>query len=762
MSRFRLPSRALLLKIIGGMALAVVVVIAVPPLRNAVAMGISKTIVFVASPLAPDIADFKQLPQTTKLVAVDGSTVAELDKSERRVPVTVDALPAHVKHAVLAAEDQDFYSHDGVDSTAIFRAFLRTAQGRTQGGSTITQQLAKINYTARERTAARKLKEVLYATRLEKKYTKDELLERYLNQVYFGDQAYGINAAAEVYFATTADKLTPDQAALIAGKIRAPEALDPRDPKDVKATKVRRDSVLKNMGEEGWLKPDELKAALAAPVELPPPPPADNDGLGRAPHFSNYVKREALKIEALGSSPETRENQLFTGGYTIETTFDPKVFDATVASVQEKMGAPEDPVTAVATVVPGDGAIRSLFGGLDYFKTEQDMAGHPRAGRQIGSSAKPFVYLAALRKGIDPRSTFDGTSGRVIPCYTNKPVNNYAGEDASGRINVDDAMVKSVNVVFVELGCQAGAREVKKAANDAGIPEDASADPGGYFLGGFGGNGSKNTNVLEMASAYATFAARGVYAEPYSIARIKDRTGKVVYEAKPKTRPVFEPEQVGVLNHPLQRVVSEGTGKAAALGRPVAGKTGTTQDNVDAWFVGYTPQLATGVWMGFEDNDPKTPLQPMSKVHGRAVTGGSFPAQIFSDVMKKALEGVKPEPLFTASPEDLDLKQATTTTASTLPTTSTAPTSTTTSSSVPGESTTTTLAPGATTTAPTATTARPPATTTTTAPTTTTTSKRQTTTTSSTTTSSTTSSTVQSQSSSGGSTASSTTTTSSP
>ena len=757
MPRLRFPHRALLLKILGGLALVLLVVVAVAPLRKAAALGISKAIVFVASPLAPDIADFKQLPQTTKIVAIDGSTVAELDKSERRVPVTVDALPDHVKQAVLAAEDQDFYSHDGVDSTAIFRAVLRTAQGRTQGGSTITQQLAKINYTARERTAGRKLKEVLYATKLEKKYSKDELLERYLNQVYFGDQAYGINAAAEVYFATTADKLTPDQAALIAGKIRAPEALDPRDPKDVKATKNRRDQVLRNMAEEGWLKPDQLKAALAAPVELPPKPPADNDGLGPAPHFSNFVKREALTIEALGSSPETRENQLFTGGYTIETTFDPKVFATTKAAVESKVGAPEDPVTAVATVVPGNGAIRSLFGGLDYEQTQQDMAAHPRAGRQIGSSAKPFVYLAALRKGIDPRSTYDGTSGRVIPCYTDKPVNNYAGEDAAGKINVDDALVKSVNVVFVELGCQAGAREVVKVATDDGLPKDMVKTAGTLFLGGIDGNGP---TALQMASAYATFAARGVYAEPYAIAKITDRTGEVVYEAKPSTRPVFKPEEVGVLNNPLQRVVKEGTGKAANIGRPVAGKTGTSQDNIDAWFVGYTPQLATGVWMGFEDNDPKTPPQPMSNVHGRPVTGGSFPAQIFADVMRAAHEGVKVEPLFTASPDDLDLQPATTTTSSTTPTSSTEST-TTTSSSIPGETTTTTT-PGATTTAPTATTTRAPATTTTTttAPTTTTTSKRSTTTTSSTTTSSTTSSTVQSQSS--GTSDSSTTTTSSP
>ena len=741
MSRFRFPNRALLLKILGGTLLVLILVVAIPPLRKAAALGVSKAIVFVASPLAPDIADFKQLPQTTKLVAVDGSVVAELDKSERRVPITVDALPEHVKQAVMAAEDQDFYSHDGVDSTAIFRAFLRSAQGRTQGGSTITQQLAKINYTARERTAARKLKEVLYAAKLEKKYSKDQLLERYLNQIYFGDGAYGINAAAEVYFATTADKLTVEQAALIAGKIRAPEAVDPRT--EPVPTKRRRDQVLKNMEQEGWLTDAELETALAVEVEgtIAPEQAPDNDGLGKAPHFAAYVQREAERgIEALGSTPETRKSQLFTGGYTIETTLDPKVFDATVAAVQTRLGeVGVDPDTAVATVQPGDGAIRSLFGGLDFSKTQYDMSS--LAGRQIGSSVKPLVYLAGLRKGIDPRTPFDGTSGRIIPCYTDKPVQNYAGEDASGTINADDALVKSVNVVFVDLGCQAGAKEVKRTANEAGIPEDASADPGGYFLGGFGGEGSKGANALEMASTYATFAAKGVYAKPYSIARIKDRTGKVIYEAKPETKPVFKPEEVGVLNNPMQRVVKEGTGKAATIDRPVAGKTGTTQDNKDAWFVGYTPQLATGVWVGYPDS------RPMANVRGRAVTGGSFPAQIFSDVMKAAHAGVKATPLFTAKPEDLDLQPATTTTASTLPTTSTAPTSSTTSTTVAGETTTTT-APGATTSAPTATTARPPATTTTTAPTTTTTRRpRDTTTTSTTSPPSTTSSTVAGQSS---------------
>ena len=723
MPRLRLPNRALLLKILGGLALALVLVVAIPPVRRAAALATSKVIVFVASPLAPDIADFEQLSQTSKLVAVDGSPLAELDKSERRVPIQVDALPEHVTQAVLAAEDQDFYSHDGVDSSAIFRAFLRSAQGRTQGGSTITQQLAKINYTARERTVLRKLKEVLYATQLEKRYSKDELLERYLNQIYFGDRAYGINAAAEVYFDKPADQLTAPEAALIAGKIRAPEAVDPRE--EPEPTKVRRDQVLRNMAEEGWLTKAELDEAIATPVALPPPPVLDNDGLGKAPHFTEYVKREAREIDALGSTPETRENQLYTGGYTIETTLDPKVFDAAVASVTARLGeAGVDPDTAVATVQPGDGAIRALFGGLDFAATQYDMSS--LSGRQAGSAFKPFVYLAALRKGIDPRTTYDGTSGRQIPCYGEKPVNNYAGEDAAGDINVDDAMVKSVNVVFVELGCQVGVREVLRTAQDDGIPEDAATAQGAIFLGGLDKNG---VNALEMAASFATLAAEGKYARPYAIARIKDRRGRVVYEAVPQVEDVFRREEAGVLNNPLQRVVKEGTGKAADIGRPVAGKTGTTQDNVDAWFVGYTPQLATGVWVGYPDN------RPMANVKGRAVTGGSYPAQIFGDVMKAAHQGVKVTPLFTASPDDLDLQVPTTTTSSTAPTssTSTPPTTSTTAptttSSVTSQSTTTTAPP---------TTTQPPRQTTTTAPTTTTTARspRQTTTTAPTTTSS--------------------------
>ena len=726
----------LLAKIGAGLLVVLLIIAVIPPFREAAALAGSKVILFVASPLAPDIDDFEDLPKTTKVLAADGSVLAELDKAQRRVPVDIEDLPEHVTHAVLAAEDEGFYEHSGIDPSAVFRAFLRTATGDTQGGSTITQQLAKINYTAGERTILRKLKEVLFATQLEKKYSKDTLLQRYLNQVYFGDQAYGIEAAAQTYFGRAAADLTPAQAATLAGKIRSPSVLDPRKrPEEVEE---RRNQVLANMRQEGWIEAADYEAATKEPMELAPAR-TEVDQV-RAPHFVEFVKREAATIDALGGSKETRSNRLFTGGYTIETTLDPKIFDATVASVQERLGGPDDPVAAVATVAPGNGAIRNLFGGLDFARTQLDMAS--LAGRQAGSSVKPFVYLAGLREGIDPRSTFDGTSGRVIPCYTNKPVSNYAGEDAGGKITVDEAMVKSVNVVFVDLGCQIGANDVARTAVDASLPEDATKSKGGWFLGGFD---AKGVNALEMAGAYATFAAKGVYAKPYAIAKIIDAGGDVVYEAKPATRQVFSADEVGVLNNPLQAVVARGTGTGAKIDRPVAGKTGTTQDNVDAWFIGYTPQLATGVWVGYPEENRSM------EVGGRPVTGGSVPAPIFGDIMRAAHKGLPVQKLHTASPDKLDLKQVTTT----IPpgaTTSTAPTSTT--SSVPGETTTTT--PATTTT-----TSRSNAATTTTAPpasTTTTTKRQQTTTT--TAPPPTTSTTVQS--SGGRSTSGSTTTTPSP
>ena len=426
----------------------------------------------------------------------------------------------------------------------------------------------------------------------------------------------------------------------------------------------------------------------------------------RAPHFVDFVKREAAGLDEMGDDPDTRRTRLLTGGYTVETTLDPKLFDATTAAVADRLGQPGDPVTAVASVMPGDDAVDNLFGGLDYLSTQFGYA--DRGLRPAGSAFKPFVYLAALRAGIDPRSVFDGTSGRVIPCYGAKPVENYAGEDFGGAIDVNAALARSVNVVFVDLGCHVGVRAVVRAATDAGIPGDATEAQGAVFLGGL----DRGVSPLSMATAYATFASGGVYAEPYGIKTIRDSRGKIVYQHHTRTHRAFDAKQAGVLNAALQRVVGDGTGRAAAIGRPLAGKTGTTENNVDAWFVGYTPQMATAVWTGFD------PARPMANVHGRAVTGGSFPAAIFGDLMRTGLAGVPVRPLPLASPDSLPLHlvgefpappppprtsstapttTTSTTTTNTTTTTSTATTSTTTSEPRPS-STTRTTEPAATST----------------------------------------------------------------
>ncbi|MGQ0521574.1 MAG: transglycosylase domain-containing protein [Actinomycetota bacterium] len=701
---------------------ALVVIGAVPPLRRAAAVVSSRVVLFVLAPLAPGIGNFDDLAQGSKVLAADGSLLAELDGAQRREPVRLDALPEHVSRAVLAAEDANFYGHGGVDPSAVFRALLRNAQGGSQGGSTITQQLAKLNYTRSERTFLRKLREVQYAVRLEKRYSKDELLERYLNQVYFGDGAFGLAAAAQLFFATAPEQLSPAQAATLAGKIKAPEALDPRTANG--RVRARRDAVLRSMERHGWLDAGELAEAMAAPVEVAPPAAAS----GQAPHFVEYVKREAAALGEFGGTPASRRKLLFTGGFTIRTTLDRRALAAAAGAVERTLPDPGDPDAAVVGVQPGDGAIRVLFGGRSFAERKFDLASQGR--RQPGSSFKPYVYLSAVARGIDPRSTFDASTPMDLEYEGERyTVHNYEGK-GGGRSDLDDAMAQSINTVFARLVLEVGPANAMRTAETLGVA-DAEANVGARPAIGLGGL-RKGVTPLEQAAAFATFAAEGVYARPYAITEILDREGRSVFKRTPETRQVFDADEVGVLNAALVRVVRQGTGRAAAIGRPAAGKTGTTQEYGDAWFVGFVPQLATAVWVGHPDR-----ITPMRNVHGRSVTGGSYPAEIWAATMRAALADLPSRPIPTASPDSLGLRRLGPSRAPAGDgTTTTTPTSTTTTSSTtPPQAETTTVPTGATLPVPTSTTTttRPRATTTTTtAPATTTTST--TTTTSSTTT----------------------------
>ncbi len=593
------------------------------------------------TPVAPSVADFKSLPQGSKILAADGAVLTDLDGAQRREQVNLSSLPQHIPRSILAAEDANFYDHSGVDPSAVLRAVVRTGQGNQQGGSTITQQLAKLNYTGSQRTVMRKLREVQYAARLEQKYSKDQLLERYMNQVYFGDGAYGVGVASRTFFAKAPAQLSPPEAALLAGKIRAPENLDPRaDPQPVQE---RRDQVLRQMRRRGWLDPSQLEQSLATPLKLAPPaPPAPV----KAPHFVEYVKREAAGIDALGGSRDSRSRQLFTGGYRIETTLDPKAFDAASGAVGKNLGAPGDPEVAMATVQPGDGAIRLLYGGRDQAR-RFDLASQGR--RQPGSSFKPFVYLAALRAGIDPRTTFDASSPKVLDYQGNTyTVDNYEG-GGTGASTVDNAMTHSINTVFAQLTLEAGPSNVTRTAEALGI-DDVGDNVGSQPAVGLGGL-RKGVTPLEQAAAFAAFAAKGTYAEPYAIVRIVNPAGEEVYRRRQDTKGTFSANEAGVLNAALQSVVRDGTGTAAAIDRPTAGKTGTTQNYGDAWFVGFVPQLSTAVWVGQPDQ-----VAPMLSVRGRTVTGGSFPAQIWADYMRQAVAALPVEDIFTASPDSLSLR----------------------------------------------------------------------------------------------------------
>jgi penicillin-binding protein 1A len=562
----------------------------------------------------------------------------------------------------------------------------------------------------------RKFKEVLYASKLESKYSKDQLLERYLNQVYFGEGAYGISLASQTFFGIPPAQLTPAQAATLAGKIRSPNGLDPY--KDPGAVQTRRDQVLRNMGKHGWLGGAEVASAEGTPLGVAP---RQNTGRGvgaatKAPDFVAFVGREAAGIDALGSTPDARQKQAFTGGYTFETTVDLKASDAAVESAKAVLGAPNDPTTAIASVQPGDGAIRVLFGGLDP-KLEFDPASQGK--RQPGSSFKPYVYLAMLKAGVDPRTRFESNSPQTLRC-NGAPwsVNNFEGE-GGGMITVDDALTRSVNVVFAQIMTKVGPSSVQQVAEKAGINGDELTPPEcAMALGGL----RQGVSPLEQASGFATFAAKGVAAQPYSIVRIKDRSGKVVYEHKPKTTQAFRDKETGVLTAALENVVRSGTGTAADIGRPLAGKTGTTENYGNAWFVGYVPQMATAVWVGRPEGDT-----PMRNIHGINVTGGTYPARIFSRYMKAALAGVPVQDLYTASPDELGLKSSEAAVPTTTPSASTTePTTTTTFFEASTTTTSSTLprntvpVPVPITPRPTTTVVLPPRTTTTAVPATTT------------------------------------------
>ena len=574
------------------------------------------------------------LDQPSEVLAADGSRLALLHEGVNRRTVPLDAVPQLMRQAVVAAEDNRFWTHDGYDAEAVARAAVANVQARgvAQGGSTITQQLAKQNFVGDRLTVVRKGKELLYAVALEQRFTKEQLLERYLNQVYFGSGAYGVAAAAAEFFGAGLRELSAPQAALLAGLIRAPAALDPRV--DPAAATARRDDVLRAMGAAGDLSPAEVDAAVAIPLDVKPARPPEL----REPFVVEAVKREFLANPAFGATDEERRRLLLTGGLRIQTTIQPRLQAAARSATR---WVPETLGSALVAVDPRSGKVVALHDGGAAATGQFDVA--TQGGRQPGSTFKPLVAAAALEAGMPEWQALVG-DGPVQLDYGGAPepwrVDNFDEHDY-GLIDLREAVVDSVNTAFAQLGVALGVDRIAKMATRLGVDVDRAFGPPesrgpSIALGGL----TRGVSPLELASAYGTFAAGGSHVRPFFIEQVVDRDGREVYRAQPAPQPVLDGAVNAVMVDILEEAVSDGTGAAAAVpGWDVLGKTGTSDGPADAWFVGAVPVLSATVWVGRPDSDKPVP----------GLTGGSTSAPIWRSFMVEALRGTTPVDFATVS-----------------------------------------------------------------------------------------------------------------
>lgn len=547
--------------------------------------------------------------QVTLVAFADGEQVARLVQEQgNRIKVPIDAVPEHVRRAVLAAEDRSFYSNPGFDLTGIARAAYKQLTGGVGGGSTITQQLVKKTLVGDEATLWRKYKEVVLAVKISQERTKDEILAGYLNAIYFGRGAYGIQAASQAYFGKPVGELDVTEGALLAGLIQSPSRWDPAVSPE--RAVQRWNFVLDGMVSEGWLDPAQRVTAQFPPTQARRPAsggiPADSRG-----HIINAVTAE---LADLGIS----EQDIAQKGLRITTTIDPKRQEQAVAAAQGKLaGQPANLRSAVVAVEPGTGAILAYYGGpnglgLDY----------ARVRRLAGSTFKPFVVLAGLQQNppIGLGEVFDGEE---LP-----GLRNAAGADCD-KCDLKQAMTVSNNVVFNTLARKVGPENVAAAARAAGITAPLDNPNEGIALG------NKEVSALELASAYATIAAGGVWHQPHLVQKVVTNDDRVLYEASPEGERRF-PEQVARNVTETMLDVARRDGLALPGGRPVAAKTGTVEsrfdgENNDAWMAGFTPSLSTSVWIGTDRN------APIRTAKGKPISGKDVPGDVWKEFMKEAL-----------------------------------------------------------------------------------------------------------------------------
>ncbi|MDO9557268.1 MAG: PBP1A family penicillin-binding protein [Coriobacteriia bacterium] len=573
----------------------------------------------------PDIsADARMIstPRTSFVYAADGSEIATWHGEQDRTIVLYDDIPQSLVDAVVAIEDERFYTHNGVDLEAIVRALKVNAEAGTyaQGGSTITQQVVKLLFTDGKRTMTRKIREALLAFQLETKADKQEVLETYLNLVYFGDGAYGVESAAQHYFGKSVSALTLADSATLAAVIRSPGRYSPVD--DPEATQERRDLVLAKMRELGYITADERRLAQAEElVTAPSGEPSES-----APYFVEYVKQ--VLIDRLGSE------MVFQGGLRVYTTLDPAVQQKAESAADAILGNSDDPSVALVCINHRNGDILAMVGGRDFTEDKFNLATQGR--RQPGSAFKPFVLVTALENGIKPGDVFSAAPYTVQVKDGTWNVQNYENTITGGSLTLSAATNWSVNAVYARLIIRLGPEKVVETAKAMGITSSLEPNPA-IALGGL----TTGVSPLEMASAYGTIANDGVHAEPSAIIRVTGDDGALVFEPERAVERAVPEDVARTASLMLHDVMETGTGQAARIPAWSAGKTGTTQGYRDAWFVGYSGDMVTAVWVGHPEGQI-----PMTNVRGIRVTGGSFPAMIWKRFMEQALvQTSAPEPL---------------------------------------------------------------------------------------------------------------------
>ncbi len=561
-----------------------------------------------------------EVAQTSIVYAADATVLAEWYDTEDRTVVENDVIPEQLKDAVVAIEDKRFYEHSGVDFQAIARALsVNTEAGEVrQGGSTITQQTVKLLFTDGERTLTRKIEEALLALQLETRADKDEVLGVYLNTVYFGRGAYGVESAAHRFFGSTTADLTLAQSALLAGCIQSPTRFDPFvNPAEALD---RRNLVLREMRDQGYLTTEEAAEATAEPLGL-----KEDTTVAAAqfaPYFVEYVRRELLA--ELGSE------RLYGGGLRIYTTLDPAAQRAAEAASASVLPNPGDPEVAVAAVRYRDGAVVAIVGGRDFATEQFDLA--TQGKRQTGSAFKPFVLAAALEQGYTLDSMWDASPFETQVKDEIWHVENYENSITGGMYTLESATVWSINTVYARLITAVGADKVVDVAHRMGITSEIEPDPA-IALGGL----SRGVSPLEMASAFGTIANGGMAIPPSGVDRVTDVEGTLVYAPNRAGTQAISAEVATTLGDVLNRVYTSGTGQAANFGAWGAVKTGTAQSWRDAWIVGYSGDLSTAVWVGY----PQAQVA-MENVHGIRVTGGSFPAAVWKAFMQVASVSTTP------------------------------------------------------------------------------------------------------------------------